>query len=473
MPKKCKVPEKPAEIKLYDNPDDTATAHAGTTGVIEVNLRNLDQTNVDSVIAHEAAHQLSNSDPELQQAIIMNYGDVLGRYNQEKGHFEGIFGEYNPEEAFATGFSNYRNHPDSMKEKYPDAYEFFDNLAKNQPESVAYIDKTVDAAKAALNGNAQSQMSAEKTKWQTDLEKRKTKALTWDPARQAEFLNRQGFLDYDAAVEAMENGTAGMQIEKYFAIQEHNGDPTPTKKVLDANEVRADLRRRLAGGSDWAQARKDMMREFTGQSAEEVERTYHEMDTWFGGGWSHADTDTLDTYIDQDGTCKGPIYRGLKFDEAGYQKFMKNLEPGSRINMRGMNSSWSTSEEVAWDFYHGAEREVKITCVSNRTASPVDFISSKGEYEVLAHSRAQWTVLGVKEGDSRTEITVIETGEFMSKEDRDKLKQEHANDSAPEKESKQVSLAQRMQEQSSFMTVDPGSLEFVNQMEKEHPEWFR
>ena len=315
-------------------------------------------------------------------------------------------------------------------------------------------------------------VSEAKTKWQSDLEKKRGIAMKWSPDRQAEFLNNQGFLDFDAAVEAMENGTAGAQMEKYFAIQAKNGDPTPTKKVLDPKEVWNSFQERLNEMGDWDEARKSMMREFTGMSEEEAKQTYHQMTWWFGGSWNLADTDTLDAYIDRDGACKGKLYRGLKFNEEEYQAFMKGLEPGATINMRGMNSSWTTNEEVAWNFYHGAEHEVKITCVANRTASPVDFISTKGEYEVLAHSRARWTVLGVNEGPGRTEITVVETGEFMSVEERDRLKQEHANDAAPEKAEKQVSLAQRMQEQAAYMTVEPASLEFVAQMKREHPEWF-
>ena len=129
---------------------------------------------MDSVIAHEAAHQLSNFDPDLQNAIIMNYGDVLGRYNQDKQHFDGIYGEYNPEEAFATGFANYRNYPEQMKQKYPEAYKFFDELAKNQPETMAYLNGSVEAAKKAVSEAKQPKQS----EWMAKMEKRREKALS-------------------------------------------------------------------------------------------------------------------------------------------------------------------------------------------------------------------------------------------------------------------------------------------------------
>ena len=63
-----------------------------------------------------------------------------------------------------------------------------------------------------------------------------------------------------------------------------------------------------------------------------------------------------------------------------------------------------------------------IHCVQNKTSAPVSHLSHKGEDEVLAHSKAQWTVLGVKEGSNRTEITVIEAEERMSTEERNRRK---------------------------------------------------
>lgn len=444
MPKSVKLPEKFPEIKVVNNPNDTATAHAGKPGEIEINLANFDPENIDSVVAHEAAHQLSNNDPELQQAIIMNYGNVLGRYNQKKHHFDGIYGEYNPEEAFATGFSNYLNYPKSMKEKYPDAYEFFDSLAKNQPEAVDYIKGTVQQAKNELNKSKRTD-----SKYFEQLDKRREIAIKWTPERQAEFLFRQGFLTEDQAVEAMENGTAADKINDYFNIMEYNGDPTPEKPIRKSPDLYTEISKGEHGG-DWTQARKDYIQDWTGQSAEEAEKTYKQLETWFGGSWYSADTDTLDKYIDEDGAAGGEIFRGMHFTEDEYAAFMKSVQPGSRIGMNGHNSSWTSDRETAWGFSKNGDRHVIICCKKNKTSAPVSHLSSKGEDEILAHSRTQWTVLGVTEGSGRTEITVIEAAERTSEEERNRRKA--GSDSMHDKDDGS-SLENRMNGQNRFLKV--------------------
>ena len=113
-------------------------ADATTSGLIRVREDGLGST-WDFIISHEAGHQLSNASPELQQIILMNPGNILGRYNIKQGFFDGVYGEYNPEEAFATSVSNYVRNPDSMKEKYPDTYAAIDTLFKASPTAEQYV----------------------------------------------------------------------------------------------------------------------------------------------------------------------------------------------------------------------------------------------------------------------------------------------------------------------------------------------
>lgn len=220
----------------------------------------------------------------------------------------------------------------------------------------------------------------------------------------------------------------------------------------------------------YTQARMDYIQEWTGMDHAEARDTFDELRTWFGGSWDKADTDILDKYIEKDGAYGGEIFRGMSFDEGEYASFMKNVQPGSKIGMIGNNSSWADNKEQAWHFSKGGDRHVILHCVKNKTAAPVDHLSIHGENEILAHSRTQWTVIGVKEGDSRTEITVIEAGEYMSKEERDHLKKTHGNDALPEKHDEPVSLAQRMKEQNKFIQVVPPEQDSVLQDSDERSE---
>lgn len=113
-------------------------ADATNSGLIRVREEGLGST-WDFIISHEAGHQLSNACPELQQMILMNPGNILGRYNIKQGFFDGVYGEYNPEEAFATSVSNYVRYPDSMREKYPDTYAAIDALFKASPTAEQYV----------------------------------------------------------------------------------------------------------------------------------------------------------------------------------------------------------------------------------------------------------------------------------------------------------------------------------------------
>jgi len=458
MPKKAKVPEKLPEIKVVNNPDDTATAHAGKMGEIEINLANFDPENIDSVISHEAAHQLSNNDPELQQAIIMNYGDVLGRYNKKKQHFDGIFGEYNPEEAFATGFSNYLNYPKQMQEKYPEAYQFFDDLAKNQPETVEYIKNTVQEAKQAVNHQGGN------TEYLKKLQKEREDVLSLPQNKQAQFAYKAGIANRKTCVEAMKNGTASELVNKYFDILEENGDPTPTKEARVSPDINEEVRNGKFSGHD--EARLHYIKEWTGMDDTEAKETLGELKTWFSGRWVNADTKAVDKYIDSDGVYDGDIYRGLHFSIDEYDKFMEGIQQGGTLRMMGMNSSWTTSREDAWNFSGGRDRRVLIRCAKNKTSAPVSHLSSQGESEVLAHSKTQWTILNVSEGVDATVITVVESESRMSDDERSQLREKNGM-RALDSDQDEEGLEGRMNGQQKYFTANPPSEELKKKLESE------
>ena len=118
-------------------------ADATGRGTINVREDGLGE-NWDFIISHEAGHQLSNMSPELQQTIMLNPGNVLGRYNTRQMFFDGVYGEYNPEEAFATSVSNFIRHPQSMKEKYPDTYDAINELFKASPSARTYVESVME-----------------------------------------------------------------------------------------------------------------------------------------------------------------------------------------------------------------------------------------------------------------------------------------------------------------------------------------
>ena len=257
--------------------------------------------------------------------------------------------------------------------------------------------------------------------WGKKISEEREKMSTAKPARQANMLYDEQFLSYDDAVKAMKDGTASEKLNDYFDIMDENGDPTPTKPVSkQLLGFGSNVSEEYAG--DWSNARLGYIEKYTGQSKEQAEKTKSELDTWFSGGWSKADTTTLDKYIDEDHAYDGELYRGLHFENDGdFDSFIAQCEPGAVItNKNGMNSSWSSSEGMARTFAHSANRAVDsviLHCVKNRTTSPVSYLSSKGEDECLSHSKAQWTVLHTEisetgQGGRKADVYVVEKGEY-------------------------------------------------------------
>ena len=372
----------------------------------------------------------------------------------------------------------YERMPESMKAQYEEQFKYHASaIAPLEAQSEAFAEELkarADVPASSSQAEPERSESASNEKqdaWAGKLSAEREQTLSLPQSKQALFAYKAGVAEYDEAVEAMRNGTASDLVGKYYGIMEHNGDPTPDKPL--SKQMDSELYDSIRSGkySDYESARVGMIGEKTGQSAEEAKKTYDQLHTWFGGSWDRADTAAIDRYIDQDDVYDGPIYRGMHFSEQEYSGFMQGLKPGERINMRGMNSSWTDNEEVAYNFYRNGERKVKITCLKNRTAAPVSHLSDKGENEVIAHSKAEWTVLSVSEGSDFTEIKVVETGSFMSDQKRDALKKKGStHDAMPEKESSgSKPLFERMQEQQTFMSVDPESKAFADELEKKYP----
>lgn len=229
-----------------------------------------------------------------------------------------------------------------------------------------------------------------------------------DDADRARYLFEKGFLSYREAVDLMNSGNTQDVFDSAVEVLKKNGDPTPTKQ-LRKNESIADEAERLG---DWDEARMNRLREWTGLDGLEAEEAMDQLSEWVGFNWEYADTETIDDYIDRDGAYDGELYRGIKLNDDEYEEFMSQMKMGSVIGMRGKNSSWSTDKETALTFAKGADKEILFHCKKNRTSAPIGYINRMGESEVVSHSKARWTVLGVEEGNARTVITLIETGEY-------------------------------------------------------------
>ena len=227
---------------------------------------------------------------------------------------------------------------------------------------------------------------------------------------------------YDRILDAFKEGNIDEEIDRWYDIMEANGDTTPTKATVDSQKDLYDVVQSEYDG-DWEEARIGTIMKDTGMSREEAEKAHEELQTWMSSAWNMADTKTLDSYIEKAPAYDGTIYRGLLFTGEGYDdygQFMESIKSGI-VRMNG-NSSWSSDLETARRFAHpdwDDTDSVVIKCVGNKTATPIDHLSSAngGEEEVLAHSRTAWTVLNVIEtekadGGRHAEITVIERGEY-------------------------------------------------------------
>ena len=260
--------------------------------------------------------------------------------------------------------------------------------------------------------------TAASSQWAQKMEKEKADILSQKTSEQALFLYESGMLDYDEAVDAMKNKTTEMHINNYFTIMTANGNPT-SEKPLAGNKSTRNQDVDSGKYNNHEEAKKSYIKETTGMNDDEVSKVSKELDIWTSNSWGKADTSILDNYIEKDHTYDGEIFRGMSFTSDDYAAFMTNIEVGSTISMR-RNSSWSSSEEDARTFSHASDdnaNSVMIRCVKNRTASPIAYLNSQGEDEVIAHSKSKWTVLNVQTierstGAKKTWLTVIEKGAY-------------------------------------------------------------
>lgn len=289
--------------------------------------------------------------------------------------------------------------------------------------------------------------SAKKAEYKARLKSEKESLLSQDEEEQATTLWDSGYLTEDEAVDAMDNGTLPEKIEEYYSLLEENGDTTSEKPTTEENDSMGPHNDIQSGKyKDYSEARIGYIKETTGLPEDECLEIRNAMRAWTSS--SHdpgAKTEQLDKFIENDSTYDGTIYRGLHFGtDEDYEKFMENVQRGSTIsaNESGMNASWSSLEDDAVNFSHRSNQyanSVVIKCVKNRTSSPIAYLNSVGEEEVISHSKAQWTVLNVQVtekggGGKNADITVIECGEYASGPKGDGIMN---NDDGTEKKTKE------------------------------------
>lgn len=256
--------------------------------------------------------------------------------------------------------------------------------------------------------------------WASKLAEEKARVLSLKPNEQALYVCENDGETEDNCVGAMYNKQTEALVNNYFAIMEANGDPTPTKRK--SGQLNIDLALEVEDGEyeGYEEARLAYIQNMSGQSASAAKTTLKEFETWFSNSWDKADTAVIDKYIEADHVYDGTMYRGMRFgDVADFDAFMKDVSPGAQIQMR-RNSSWSNSEETARRFgnhVYDNMNTVMITCVKNRTSAPVAHLSTQGEGEIIAHSKARWTVLHSEvyqwsSGAKKAYLTVVETGEY-------------------------------------------------------------
>lgn len=282
-----------------------------------------------------------------------------------------------------------------------------------------------EGVKGQLGGSAPSGSSSCEA-WKERNNKAREDLKAMKPGRKAATLTEMygaehGDPMYDEILTAFRAGKIDEKIDEYFDIVEENGDPTPTKPTVDKQKSLLRIADTEYGG-DHTEARIETIRKDTGLSREKAEKLNAEIGTWTSNQWDKADKASLDEYVENAPAYEGTISRGLCFKDnryGSYDDFMETAKSGV-IRMNG-NSSWTTDDEVSRRYAHPNDSgidSVIIKCVKNKTATPIEHLTTNGgEDEVLAHSRAAWTVLNATEtekngGGRLAVITVIERGEY-------------------------------------------------------------
>lgn len=218
------------------------------------------------------------------------------------------------------------------------------------------------------------------------------------------------------------DGSLDKLVDEYYDIMEKNGDPTPTKETSGQIEITDEERDKYGG---WDESKLAKLGEVTGLEGEELKHAREEISGYMRAeciDWSGNQdlADTLDTVVDRSPAYDGTMYRGMKFEtgDGSFDDFMDTVKVGGTLRMRGP-SSWTSDEEMAY-YFSGRDRteidNVIIRCIKNRTSAPIAYQSWIKEDEVLASSKAAWTVLDVytyerSYGRRCAIITVVEKGE--------------------------------------------------------------
>ena len=268
--------------------------------------------------------------------------------------------------------------------------------------------------------------------WGAKCDKDCEEALKMPNNKQAAALYKCGYMSQDDALAAMNDGSISEHTKAYYDLLKKNGDTTPTKPLsdnegLDYSEVNTKW------NGNWEDARIENIKNLTKCSDEDAITYNDELQTWFSGSWRYADTTVLNKFIDEDHAYNGKLYRGLHLEHnphgkteseihERYDELMFELRRTGVYKGIGQNQSWSTNKEVSLQFSHPEwddEDSVVLHCLKNRTSSPVNSISSKGEDEVLSHSKAVWTVLRIDErqdkstGKRSADVYLIEKGSYL------------------------------------------------------------
>lgn len=241
-----------------------------------------------------------------------------------------------------------------------------------------------------------------------------------EPIEKAHMLVDAGYYeDMQEAGKAYQNGTLDADVEQYLSIMEKNGDPTPTKPIVEVNDYDRDALNEKYNG-EWEAMRKGMIKEYTGASDEKVDQYYNELDKFFSGSGSSANVEILDDYVEHAPAYKGEMRRGMHFrtGDGEYDKFMAKVHEGSVVTL-DKPSSWASDWQVARRFSHLRDPyydSIEIVCNQNRTSTPVSFANFHGEDEILSSSKASWTLLKedtavLDNGSRKTILYVVETGD--------------------------------------------------------------
>ena len=254
--------------------------------------------------------------------------------------------------------------------------------------------------------------------WAKQCAEEKARVLGLKPNYQALYVLDNGGASEEECLAAMRDGKTRELVENYFQKMKENGDPTPTKALARQEYVGDDV----SNGKykSYKEARLSYIKSVTDMNDREAETTLTALTEWVGGSGFRADQKVLDNYIEKAPTFDGKIYRGLRFRTSEeYNKFMENVRKNKPVGMKGC-SSWSNRNDVARLFAGAGDdylNSVVLTCVKNKTATPIDFANTSMESEVLAHSRTRWTVLHYNEyptrnGATKAYVTVVEKGEY-------------------------------------------------------------